>query len=313
MTHGGALIFWIGSSLNEHVDFHCCVIDGVFEPAIEYDQRITWQVKAGAITRQAAPARRGATRNALLRFVTHAGAKSTIDCATQWQRYSTKARWMSYPFLREWNAMLELYHHGTSVCAAKPRIVLAEKWVAWEGRYVDILKGEQFRPEYKELNPKAVVPTLVHDGRVILESTIICEYLDEVFPAPPLKPDEPGERAQMRMWNKRIDEEGFPVTGPLTYAISHRHAVIANGPEAVSAFVNSLGPAAVERRRRRLELGIEDEEAQSSLRIWDRFLADMERWLSHHEWLAGGRFSLAEACMTPFMNRLDMLQLSFMW
>ena len=105
--------------------------------------------------------------------------------------------------------MLELYHHGTSVCAAKPRIVLAEKGVPWQGRYVDILAGEQFHPDYVKLNPKSVVPTLVHDGHVILESTIICEYLDEVFPEPPLKPIDPHQRAQMRWWNKRIDEEGF--------------------------------------------------------------------------------------------------------
>jgi glutathione S-transferase len=84
--------------------------------------------------------------------------------------------------------MIDLYHHGSSVCAAKVRLVLAEKEIVWKGHYVDILKGDQFSPEYLNLNPKAVVPTLVHDGNVILESTVICEYLDEVFPHPPLKP-----------------------------------------------------------------------------------------------------------------------------
>jgi len=69
--------------------------------------------------------------------------------------------------------MLELYHHGSSVCAAKVRIVLAEKGLEWKGHYLDILKGDQFDPDYMKLNPKAVVPTLVHDGNVILESTVI--------------------------------------------------------------------------------------------------------------------------------------------
>jgi glutathione S-transferase len=55
--------------------------------------------------------------------------------------------------------MLELYHHGTSVCAAKPRILLAEKGLEWQGHYIDILKGEQFAPDYLKLNPKGVVPT----------------------------------------------------------------------------------------------------------------------------------------------------------
>jgi glutathione S-transferase len=87
-------------------------------------------------------------------------------------------------------AMITLYHHGSSVCAAKVRLVLAEKSLPWDGIYVDILRGDQFDPAYMKLNAKAVVPTLVHDGKVIIESSVICEYLDEAFPAPPLKPND---------------------------------------------------------------------------------------------------------------------------
>ena len=69
--------------------------------------------------------------------------------------------------------MITLYHHGSSVCAAKVRLVLAEKSLPWDGIYVDILRGDQFDPGYVKLNPKAVVPTLVHDGKVIVESSVI--------------------------------------------------------------------------------------------------------------------------------------------
>ena len=62
---------------------------------------------------------------------------------------------------------VELYHHGSSVFAAKVKLVLAEKDVAWEGHYLDILAGEHHTPEYLKLNSKAVVPTLIHDGQVI--------------------------------------------------------------------------------------------------------------------------------------------------
>ena len=91
--------------------------------------------------------------------------------------------------------MLDLYHHGSSVCAAKVRFALGEKGLEWRGHYLDILKGDQFAPEYQKLNPKAVVPTLVHDGQVIVESTVINEYIDEVFAETPLKPRSPAERA----------------------------------------------------------------------------------------------------------------------
>ena len=75
-----------------------------------------------------------------------------------------------------------LYHHGSSVCAAKVRFAMAEKGMEWEGVYIDILAGEQFTPEYQKINPKSVVPTLVHDDLVIPDSTVIVEYLDQIAP-----------------------------------------------------------------------------------------------------------------------------------
>ena len=69
--------------------------------------------------------------------------------------------------------MLELYHNDSSVCAAKIRIVLAEKKVPWNGHYLDVLAADQFDPEYLKLNPKAVVPTNVHDGNVRIESRVL--------------------------------------------------------------------------------------------------------------------------------------------
>ena len=71
--------------------------------------------------------------------------------------------------------MLELYHHGSSVCAAKVRLFLEEKRLSWTGHYIDILKGEQFTPEYRKVNPKAVVPALVHDGKAIRESSVVAD------------------------------------------------------------------------------------------------------------------------------------------
>ena len=121
--------------------------------------------------------------------------------------------------------MLELYHHGSSVCAAKVRIVLAEKQLEWTGHYLDILKGDQFSPDYIRLNPKAVVPTLVHDGAVIGESTVINEYLEDVFPTPTLLPATARERAAMRLWTKAVDEDLHPACGEITFACTHRITV----------------------------------------------------------------------------------------
>jgi glutathione S-transferase len=146
--------------------------------------------------------------------------------------------------------MIDLYHHGSSVCAAKVRLALGEKGLAWEGHYLDIHKGDQFAPEYLKLNPKAVVPTLVHNGRVIVESTVINEYLDEVFPEVPLKPNDPQARAGMRVWTKAVDEVLHPACAEVTFSACLRHRVKRLPPKEYEKFLASTpsqGDAAVAR------------------------------------------------------------------
>ena len=82
--------------------------------------------------------------------------------------------------------MLELYHDWRSFCSIKVRLCLAEKQLPWESRFIDLMKLEHTSPEYLKLNPNGVVPTLVHDGIAIQESTVINEYLEENFPQIPL-------------------------------------------------------------------------------------------------------------------------------
>ena len=102
--------------------------------------------------------------------------------------------------------MLVLYEFGNSVCCQKVRLVLYEKGAVWESRQVNLFRSEQYDPEYLKLNPKGLVPTLVHDGRPIIESTVICEYLEAIFPEPCLMPAGAYERARVRLWSKAVDE-----------------------------------------------------------------------------------------------------------
>ena len=84
--------------------------------------------------------------------------------------------------------MIELYHNDMSVCAQKVRFTLVEKKLAWEGHHLNLRAGDQQEPEYLKLNPNAVVPTLVDNGNIIIESTVINEYLDDAYLEPRLKP-----------------------------------------------------------------------------------------------------------------------------
>jgi glutathione S-transferase len=209
-------------------------------------------------------------------------------------------------------------NHGSSVCAAKVRFALAEKELPWTGYYLDILKGDQFDPVYRKLNPKAVVPTLVHDGKVLTESTVICEYLDDVFPEPPLRPAGAYERAKIRVWTKAVDEEVHPACAEVTFASTHRHTLARLPPDELARFLASTPPGSVtpnwhERKKEIVRQGFEAQGIDRPFRLYDRYLQKMEDALAQHDWLAGDRFSLADVAMTPYVNRLAMLGMSELW
>ena len=76
-----------------------------------------------------------------------------------------------------------LYHHGPSTCSQKVRMILELKNISYESKIIDLLAGEQHEDEYVKLNPNHLVPTLVTDDGVIIESTVINEYLDDGAPS----------------------------------------------------------------------------------------------------------------------------------
>src|SRR5437588_9412242 len=117
--------------------------------------------------------------------------------------------------------MLTLYHGRTSVCSVKARLALAEKGMTFDSKLLT-LRGDQFDPAYMRLNPNAVVPTLIHDDRVIIESTIIMHYVDEAFAGEPLMPAEPLARARARMITKLVDEHVHISCMTLTFATANR-------------------------------------------------------------------------------------------
>jgi glutathione S-transferase len=100
--------------------------------------------------------------------------------------------------------MLELYHGCTSVCAQNA-FDLGGKGSRMESHMLN-LHGDQLDPWYLKLNPNGVVPTLVHDGKVIVESTVIMHYLDDVFPTPPFMPRDPLDRTRAHLFKKLMDE-----------------------------------------------------------------------------------------------------------
>jgi len=210
--------------------------------------------------------------------------------------------------------MLYLYHGTTSVCAIKARITLFEKGLKFDGEILDLHRGDQHRPEYLKLNPNGVVPTLVHDGKVIIESTLIIEYLDEVFPTPSLMPSDPYERALARLWMKKIDDYLHAACSTVTFAIAFRHALLKKTPEELEArFKNIPDPAYRERQRLSVMQGVNAPHVAQAVKNYDKYIGEMEAALSRSPYLVGEKYSLADVAATSYVNRAEMIAMDGLW
>lgn len=207
--------------------------------------------------------------------------------------------------------MLELYHFGFSTCSQKVRLVLAEKGIDFVSREIDILNGGQHDPAYVALNPNHVVPTLVHDGAVLIESTLINEYLDDAFPAPPLRPAAPRARHAQRMWTKLLDEKVHPATAAVTFAIGPRVLILQQPPAVREAEIAAI-PDAREREARRsvVEHGVRAPEFAGALARMIDLLDRIDAAVAERPWLSGEAYGLADAAALPYVLRLDHLAMA---
>ena len=210
---------------------------------------------------------------------------------------------------------ITLYHSVESTCSQKVRFVLAEKKLEWKETWLNLRKGEQFDPGYLKLNPKAVVPTLVHDGRVVRESTVIVEYVDDVFPEPPLRPADPYDRSRMRLIVKAFDEEVHPAIGILSYAIVLRHQMneLKSPEELEKHFCQIADPGRRERQKSTHEHGLKSPPAQVAVGMLRKVFELLDVSLAEGQWLAGPAFSLADASAVPYVVRARALNLAGLW
>ena len=160
-----------------------------------------------------------------------------------------------------------------------------------------------------------MVPTLVHDGVAIRESSVINEYLEDCFPEPSLVPDNPIDRARMRLLVKTIDEEVHPAIGVLSYAIFLRHQMNQrmSADELREHFRKVADPARRERQMSTHEVGLQAPAALTSIDALKRFAEQLSSALGNRSWLVGSKFSLADAAALPYMVRARALLLSSLW
>lgn len=206
--------------------------------------------------------------------------------------------------------MIELYTHPMSPCAQKVRIVLAEKGLDWQKHHVNLQEKENLSPEYLKLNPLGVVPTLVHDGRAVIESSIICEYLDDTYPEPPLSPADTWERSRMRFWMKHVDNQLHPSCGTLQWPMVMREALMAKPEDERNAILEKIPEKPRRERQKRLvQFGLDAPDVIDAVKTYRKTITDMEEALKTRDWVVSDSFSLADICIAPYFQTL----LQFNW
>lgn len=212
--------------------------------------------------------------------------------------------------------MLELYHYDRSTAAQKIRIALAEKSLDWTSRILNtsVDVREHLRPEYLKLNPRGLVPTLVHDGHAIAESQVILEYLEDAFPQHPLRPVDPVERARMRLWTKMIDEGLHVHSRVIGMCVSVRHVNAAAGAAANEQYYKEMREdVRRENDQINIEHGLDSPLLPKAVGYFKKLFQQLDDALATREWLAGDAYSLADISHGVYVTRMAGFNMAPLW
>ncbi len=211
--------------------------------------------------------------------------------------------------------MLKVYSYFNSICTQKVFITLAEKGIDYPTQNVDLFRNEQFSPAYLKINPKGVVPALDHDGRIVIESTLICEYLDDCFPARRLMPEDPYRRARARLWSKAVDETLFEATREISFSAMFRERMKGMTEEQRQGRYRNVGdPIKRARLISTYEEGVDSPYVFQGIGAFEIAFDKMEKDLkAGGPWLVGPQLTLADINMMPFVARIAYLDLLDIW
>lgn len=211
---------------------------------------------------------------------------------------------------------LELYHSAHSTCSQKVRLCLAEKGLDWVGHELHFATRDHLQPDYLKLNPNGVVPTLVHDGEPVIESSVICEYLDDVFPAPALTPGDALGKARMRSWICYMNEvPTVAVRVPSFNMVFRPLRYEYMSEEQFEAHVGDMPLRKAFYRRMGTRDGFGAAEYQDALdkirQTCERIDAAIEK--DGGPWVLGDLFSIVDITLTPSIQRMADLGYAHLW
>jgi glutathione S-transferase len=210
--------------------------------------------------------------------------------------------------------MLTLYNAAHSTCSQKVRICLVEKELPFDDVKLDIGKAkEHLKPEYLKINPNGVVPTLVDDGNIIIDSSVICEYLDEKYPAVRLTPEDLVARATMRAWMRFLEEVPTAAVRVPSFNMGFLPRYEGLDREQFEAQQADIRPVRKQFYRRMGPSGFKKEDVEASLEQLGNTCRRMNDALANGPWLLGAQYSLADIIVAPLIDRMADLGFPDIW
>jgi glutathione S-transferase len=198
-----------------------------------------------------------------------------------------------------------LYNAPQSTCSQRVRFVLNAKALPFAEIKLNLLEGDQLKPDYLKKNPNGVVPTLDHDGAIVIDSTVITEYLDEVAPQASFTPEDPVRRAHMRALMHFVDEMPAASVRVPTFNLAFLPTFQKMSREDFIAMAESK-PLRREFMMTMGQTGFPKAEMDAALgrlrRSWERMDAEIAK--SGGPWLLGKDISLADVAVMPALVRM---------
>jgi len=196
---------------------------------------------------------------------------------------------------------LHLYHSDRSNCSARVRLLLGEKELPWVSHHLSLKEKDNVSEEYFGINPKGLVPALVHDGVVVTESNDILAYLEEKFPEPGFRNVSDEEQSEIDWWLKTSGEIHLPGIKTLQYFKRvakilkksdeefQRYQTLQTDPELKAFHAKHGAPGS----------SLTQEDADEATKLMDSIFEKMEQKLSNSDWIVGNTYTLADISWGP--------------
>ncbi|OUR94919.1 hypothetical protein A9Q81_14230 [Gammaproteobacteria bacterium 42_54_T18] len=201
---------------------------------------------------------------------------------------------------------LHIFHFDFSNCSQRVRICLIEKGMDCNSHPVNLLLNDHSTDWFQSINPKGLVPVLVHDGSVVTESVDIIRYIDRLYPSPGLQPEGNGNNRAMDEIIKLADSVQSQIKLLTHYFMAKtQRLLVKRSLKKFSDNHNNSDLVAFKKRFANNEFTVD--EVRGAVDEMHKVLRIIDTYLIKQTWFLGDDFSLADIAWMVNIHRLDLM------